>query len=220
MTKLLLALCLLFGPSAYSQSVGAVLARMDAEAAKFHALSAAVEMVTYTAIINDKTDERGTFEMQRRKSGEVRAIVRFPGPQDARTIAFLGRIVRIYYPNTNAYQDFDVGKNADVLNQFLLLGFGSSGRDLAANYDITGEGQEKVAGKDTTKLLLIPKSQQVKNHLSKVEIWVPNDAAYPVQQEFYEPSGNYKIVTYTNAKLNPPMKTLELKLPHDAKRQA
>lgn len=220
MTKHFPALWLLLGSVANGQNVQAVLARMDAAAPKFHGLSANVEMVTYTAIINDKTDESGTFKMQRLKSGEVRAIVDFPGPADARTIAFLGRIVRIYYPNSKAYQDFDVGKNIDVLNQFLLLGFGSSGRDLAANYDITTEGQEKVAGRDTTKLLLLPKTQQVKERLSKVEIWVPNDASYPVQQEFSEPSGNYKIVTYTDVKLNPPIKgTLELKLPKGAKRQ-
>jgi outer membrane lipoprotein-sorting protein len=220
MTKLIPALCLLLSSVAYGQSVEAVLARMDAAAPKFHALSASVEMVTYTAIINDKTDEKGTFKMQRLKSGQVRAIVDFEGSSDARIIAFLGSIVRIYYPNANTYQDFDVGKNADVLNQFLLLGFGSSGKNLAANYDITAVGQEKVAGRDTTKLLLIPKAQQVKNRLSKVEIWVPNDAAYPVQQQFYEPSGNYKIVTYTDVKLNPPIKgNLELKLPKGAKRQ-
>lgn len=220
MKTLIPAVFLLLSSVAHGQSVSAVLARMDTEAPRFRGLSSNVELVTFTAIISDKTDESGTFEMQREKSGEVRAIVRFPGPNDARTIAFLGRIVRIYYPNTNAYQDFDVGKNTDILNQFLLLGFGSSGRDLAANYDITGEGQEKVAGRDTTKLLLLPKSAAVKNRLNKIEIWVPDDAAYPVQQRFDEPSGNYRVVTYTDVKLNPPIRgTLELKLPHGAKRQ-
>ncbi|MBV8072157.1 MAG: outer membrane lipoprotein-sorting protein, partial [Acidobacteriaceae bacterium] len=190
------------------------------EAPKFHGVKADVEMLTYTAIISDKTDEKGTLKMQRLKSGEVRAILDFPEQKDARTIAFLGNIVRIYYPNAKTYQDFDVGKNADVLNQFLLLGFGSSGKALAQSYDITAEGQESVAGQNCTKLQLIPKSKDVKDRLSKIEVWIPNDAAYPVQQEFYEASGNYRIVTYTQVQLNPPIKgALEFKLPHGASRQ-
>lgn len=220
MKLLIPVLCLLSSSLAFGQSAAAVLGRMDEAAPKFHAVTADLDMVTFTAIISDKTEEQGTLKMQRLKSGEVRAILAFPGQADARTIAFLGTIVRIYYPNAKTYQDFDVGKNTDVLNQFLLLGFGSSGKDLAAGYDISVEGQEKVAGRDTTKLLLLPKSKQVKDRLSKIEMWVPDDAAYPVQQEFYEPSGNYRIVTYNNVRVNPPIKgTLELNLPHGVKRQ-
>ena len=229
MKTFLPAVCLLFcaawrmafGADAAAPSVSAILARMDAAAPSFRSVSADIEMLTYTAIISDKTDEKGTFQMQKLKSGEVRAILNFSGQSDAREIGFLGKIVRIYYPNANTYQDYDVGKNTDVLNQFLLLGFGSSGKDLAANYDITAEGVEKVAGQDTAKLLLLPKAQQMKDRLTKIEMWIPNDASYPVQQQFYQPSGNYRIVTYTDVRLNAPIKgnNLELKLPHGAKKQ-
>ncbi|MBV8552450.1 MAG: outer membrane lipoprotein-sorting protein [Acidobacteriaceae bacterium] len=225
MKRLVTLVCIVLYPLSFcavgrAESVNAILARMDAAAPTFHAMSSDVEMLTYTAILSDKTDEKGTLTMQKLKSGEVRAILDFQGASDAREIAFLGKIVRIYYPNLKTYQDYDVGKNTNVLNQFLLLGFGSSGKDLAANYDITAEGAEKVAGQDAAKLLLAPKNEQVKARLSKIEIWIPNNAAYPVQQQFYEPSGNYRIVTYTDVKLNPPVKgTLELKLPHDVKRQ-
>lgn len=203
-----------------AQSVDAVLARMDQAAPVFRGMTADVEMKTYTAILSDTTTERGTLKMQRLKSGEVRAIIDFSAQQDARVIAFLGKIVRIYYPKLPAYQDYAVGKNTDVLNQFLLLGFGSSGKQLAQSYQITMEGSEKLAGRDTTKLLLMPNDPKVKEHLTKIEMWVPNDAAYPIQQQFYEPSGNYRIVSYTNVKINPPMHgVLELKMPSGVKRQ-
>ena len=62
---------------------------------------------------------------------------------------------------------------------------------------------------------------KVKEHLTKVEVWIPGDAAYPVQQQFYEPSGNYRTVTYNNIRLNPPMTgTLELKMAPGTKKQA
>jgi len=220
MKRFVPVLCLLLCTLGDAQNVTEVLGRMDQAAPNFHGVSADVEMITYTAIISDKTDETGTLKMQRLKSGDVRAILDFRGQSDARVIAFLGNIVRIYYPIAKTYQDFDVGKKTDVLNQFLLLGFGSSGKDLAGSYDITAEGSEKVAGQDTTKLLLVPKNQQVKDRLSKIEIWIPNDASYPIQQQFYEPSGNYRIVKYANVKVNPPIKgTLDLKLPSGVKKQ-
>lgn len=221
MKKLRLALCVaVFAAAAYGQSVDAVLARMDQAAPRFRAMEADVQMTTYTAIIGDKTVENGTLKMQRVKSGEVRAIIDFSHQTDAREIAFLGKIIRIYYPNLNAYQDYDVGKNTEILNQFLLLGFGSSGKALAQSYTITMAGTEKLAGQETTKLVLIPNDPKVKERLSKIEMWVPNNAAYPVQQQFYEPSGNYRLVTYLNIKINPSMRgTLELKLPSGAKKQ-
>ncbi len=221
MKILSVGLCLLaLAAASKAQNVEAVLARMDNAAPNFRGMTADVQMKTFTAILSDTTTENGSLKMQRLKAGEVRAIIDFSAQTDARVIAFLGSIVRIYYPNLKAYQDYEVGKNSDVLNQFLLLGFGSSGRQLAQSYQITMEGSEKVAGQDTTKLLLIPKDQKVKEHLAKIEMWVPGDAAYPVQQQFYEPSGNYRIVTYTNIKLNPQFHgTLELKLPKGVKKQ-
>jgi outer membrane lipoprotein-sorting protein len=203
-----------------AQSVDAVLARMDQAAPAFRGMTADVEMKTFTAILSDTTTEGGTLKMQRLKSGEVRAIIDFSAQQDARVIAFLGKIVRIYYPKLAAYQDYAVGKNTDVLNQFLLLGFGSSGKQLAQSYQIRMEGTEKLAGTETSKLLLVPNDAKVKEHLTKIEMWVANDAAYPIQQQFHEPSGNYRIVTYMNVKINPPMHSvLELKMPAGVKRQ-
>ena len=183
-------------------------------------MSADVQMVTFTAILSDKSTEKGTLKMQRLKANEVRAIIDFSAETDARVIAFLGKIVRIYYPKLKTYQDYEVGKNAQVLNQYLLLGFGSSGKDLARSYDITAEASEDVGGQTTTKLLLLPKDPKVKERLTKVEVWIPRDAAYPIQQQFYETSGNYRTVTYSNIHLNPPMAgTLELKLPSGVAKQ-
>ncbi len=193
---------------------------MDKAAPAFRAVSADVKMTTHTAIIDDTEVESGTFKMQRLKGQEVRAVLDFSGESDARQIGFLGKIVRIYYPKLKTYQDYDLGKNSDVLNQFLLLGFGSYGRDLAGSYEITAEGEEKLEGRDTTKLSLVPKNPEVAKRLSKIQMWVPNDAAYPIQQRFTEPSGNYRIVTYSDIKLNPSMRgKLELKLPSGVKKQ-
>ncbi len=221
MRVLVPVLCVFASFNLQGQSVEAVLSRMDKAAPTFHAVSADVKMTTHTAIIDDTEVETGTFKMQRVKGQEVRAVLDFSQERDSRQIGFLGRIVRIYYPKLKTYQDYDLGKNTDILNQFLLLGFGSYGRDLAASYAITFEGEEKVEGRATTKLALVPKNPDVAKRLSKIEVWVPNDAAYPVQQKFTEPSGNYRVVTYSDIKVNPPIRgKLELKLPSGVKKQS
>lgn len=222
MRNLVLALCAFtLAVDSRAESVEAILARMDQASPSFHGATANVQMVTYTAILSDQTTETGTLKMQRLKGHDVRAIIELSAGTDSRVIAFLGKIVRIYFPKLNTYQDYEVGKNTQVLNQYLLLGFGSSGKDLARSYAITAEGpEENIGGQTTTKLLLMPKDAKVKERLTKVEVWIPKEAAYPAQQQFYEPSGNYRKVTYSNVQMNPPMAgTLDLKLPAGATKQ-
>jgi outer membrane lipoprotein-sorting protein len=87
---------------------------------------------------------------------------------------------------------------------------------LQANYVISEDGSESIAGRDATKLKLIPKDAELKSKLSEVELWIPADATYPLQQKFSESkaSGNYRQVTYSDVKLNPEMSgALEYKIP-------
>jgi outer membrane lipoprotein-sorting protein len=223
MKNLLVALCLsVCVRTCPAQSVDAVLARMDQAAPSFHSMSADVQMLTFTALLSDKTIESGTLEMQRLKPDDVRAVLKFTGAQSSSPwLGFQGKTLRLYYPKLNTYQDIPVGKDSNVLNQYLLLGFGSSGKELAQSYTITFLGTEKVAGQDTSKLLLLPRDQAVKQRLKKVTMWIPNNGANPVQQQFEEPSGNYRLLTYTNITLNPKIKgTLELKLPSGTKKES
>ena len=222
MKNLLVALCLFaFVNLSSAQSVDAVLARLDQAAPSFHAMSADVQMVTFNSLLNDKTDETGPLQMQRLKPDDVRAVLEFTGAQSASPwLGFEGKTLKVYYPKLHTYQDIQVGKDSGLLNQYLLLGFGSSGKELAKSYTISFLGTEKVAGQDTSKLQLEPKDPAVKTKLVKAVIWIPNDGSNPVQQQFYEPSGNYRLLTYTSITLNPHIKgTLELKLPSGTKKE-
>ncbi len=222
MRNLVIGLCLVCAIAGVSnaEDVQSILARMDKEAPGFHALSADMVLNTYTAVLSETTKEMGTLKVQRQAPGKLRAIMDFTGGSDARTIAFLGRIVEVYYPNLKQVDEYPVGKNTDVLNQFLLLGFGSSGKELQQSYDVTAEGTERIAGQDTTKLLLVPKDKKLLDRLQKAEIWIPGAGTSPVQQQFYEPSGNYRQVIYSNMVRNPPIQgTLELTVPAGTSKQ-
>jgi len=199
-----------------AEDVSVILKRMNDAAPSFHGMSANMHLVTYTAVIQDKLEEDGTLKMQKAKNGTIRAVMDFSGQKDsAREIGLFGKTVRMYFPNAKYYQDYEFGKNGDLINQFLLLGFGASGDDLSKSYTITSEGMEKIAGLTTTKLLLIPKDPQVKEKLARVELWIPEGQADPIQQQFFEePSGNYRKVMYGDIHLNPAIKgTLDIKVP-------
>jgi outer membrane lipoprotein-sorting protein len=198
-----------------SQDVDSVLQRMNQAAPAFKAMIADLKMVTYTKILDDKATETGTVTMQRFRKNDTRAVIEFSG-ESARTLTLQAKTVRIYYPNLKQYQDYDVGKTVNV-NQFLLLGFGSSGKELSANYDIKSAGAEKIAGVDTTKLILTPKDKKAQEHLKTAEIWVPNNSPNPVQQRFNEASGNYRLVTYSNIHINPRLpQDIQLTVPSGA----
>src|SRR4051795_10214771 len=123
------SLILVASSFASAETVQAALSRMDAAAAKFHSMSADVKMTTHTAILNDDTTESGTVRMRRGKD-ETEALIDFTGSKDRRTIAFVEKAIQIYYPNLKLVQVYKLGRKSKLVDQYLLLGFGTSGKDL------------------------------------------------------------------------------------------
>jgi outer membrane lipoprotein-sorting protein len=196
------------------------LARMDRAASAFKNMSANTRRVSHTAVINEDSIDSGAMWLKRSKPQEMRMLIELNEP-DTKSVAFQGRKLEIYYPKIQTVQEYDVGKNRALLDQFLLLGFGTSGKELANAHGIKSLGPETVAGQKTTRLELIPKSKEVLQHLKKVELWISDASGYPVQQKFYQPAGDYMLVTYTNLKINIdlPDSALKLKLPKGVKRE-
>jgi len=190
---------------------------MDRSAAAFKSMSANVRWVEHTAVINDDAVDTGTMKLKRSKR-DIRALVEFIEP-DQKSVSLHEKKLEIYYPKMQTVEEYDIGAHREVLDQFLLIGFGTSGKELAAAYNMSVLGSETVDGQNTTRLELVPKSPDVLKHLKKLEIWLAENG-YPVQQKFYLPGGDYKLVTYTNVKMNVPLSDsdLKLKVPKDVKR--
>lgn len=215
-----LLLALVSGVAAFGASTAEqVLARMDKDSTSFRGVSAAVSRVRYTAILDDRSEEQGSMVIRRSgRNLESKIVIEKPNP---RSVAFSGAKVEIFYPKINTVQEFDVGKNKGLVDQFLLLGFGGSGKDLAKAYTVTAKGGDAINGVPTTRLLLIPKAPKVRELLRSVEIWVPDGQSYPIRQKFVEPSDDYMEVTYTNIKINPAIGAADvrLELPANVKRE-
>jgi outer membrane lipoprotein-sorting protein len=193
-----------------------LVARMDGAAAKFQAMTAKVHYATYVKVIEDTSEETGTVMMKKKGPGEIAGRIEFITP-DKRSVLFEKRQAQVFYPKINTVQIYDLGKHGEQLDRFLMIGFGTSGTELARDYDMKVLGSETVEGKSTTRLELVPKTDTIKNVVSKLDLWIPNapDDPYPTQEKIYQQSGDYRLVNYSDLKINPAISAsaLELKLP-------
>jgi len=213
-----MALC--WGVPAADSSLEATLARMDQAAAKFKGLQADMEEISHTAVINEDSVTVGTIAVKRPKPYDIRVLFDLK-PPNPRKVMIAGTKAAIYYPGINTVQEWDLGKDRSLVEQFMLLGFGSNSKDLESAYSIRLGGPETVAGQESTRIELIPKSQDVLAHLKRVDLWISDAMGIAIQQKLYETGGDYLLATYTNIKLRPnlPDSAVKLDLPKSVKRE-
>lgn len=123
---------------------------------------------------------------------------------DPRTILRTGDNLYIYEPGLKRVEEFNLGKNRGLVDQFLLLGFGTEGKELRNGYKVSLVGESTLDDKKTVELELIPKSEDVLKQFSKIQIWFDETLWLPVQQQLFENgSGDYMIVRYSKIDRNP-----------------
>ena len=202
----------------HAESLDDVLARMDRGAKDFKSFTAKLKRTDYTAVLNESDEMTGTMTMRRVKNGiEALTQVAEPNPH---SIYFSGHTMRIYSPRANTVEIYDAGKLAGTADRMMLLGFGISAAELRKDYDVKLIGAENVGSLHTARLELTPKSADVrKNYVIKIELWIPDDQANPIQEKVTKPSKDYYLVTYSDPKVNPalPDSAYSLKLPPGVK---
>ncbi len=195
-----------------AQSLNDLLARLDKAAPGFKSMSADIQRVVHTAVINDDSTESGTMKLKRQKLHDTRMLIEFTKP-DAKAIALAEDTVSVYYPKIKTVQIYDVGDKKNLIDQFLLLGFGATSPELKEAYDLSWVGVETVSGQSTGHIQLVPKSKDVLARLKKADLWISDANGLPVQQKFVTSSaGDSMVVTYSNLKNNPALADGALKL--------
>ena len=175
-----------------------VLSMMDHSAADFKSLTAAIEHVKYTAIVKDTSSETG--EIFVRKDAKERIDFQSPDP---RTILRNGDNLYIYTPKINRVEEYNIGKNRAMVDQYLALGFGTRTEVLRRNYDISLTGEEELDGHKAAILELTPRSEEQKKQIAKVVMWVDQSSWLPIQQKFVEAgTGDYVLSHYTKVMKN------------------
>src|ERR1700752_1852032 len=175
-----------------------VLTMMDRSAEDFRSLTAALDHVKYTAVVKDTSTESG--EIYVRKDSKLRIDVISPDP---RTIIRNGDNLYIYTPKINRVEEYNIGKNRNLADQYLALGFGRRADDLRKNFTITLVGEEDLDGHKAALIELAPHSEEMKKQVSKIQMWVDESSWMPVQQKFFEAgTGDYVISRYTKVMKN------------------
>ena len=215
----LLAVVLLLAPAPVpAATLEQMLAIMDRAGPGFRDMSALLKRADYTPVLKETEESLGLIRMKRAGPGDVRLLVEFKEP-NPRSIAFEKAKAEIYYPKMQTVQVYNLGKSRSLVDQFLLLGFGSTGGELKRNYSIRLLGEQQVSGETTTQMELVPLTTAVLEHLKKAELWMAA-AGYPLQQKIFTPNREYTF-TYSDVKLNTnlPDSALKLQLPKNVKRE-
>jgi outer membrane lipoprotein-sorting protein len=176
----------------------AVLATMDKAAADFRSLQADLENTKYTDVVKDTSVEKGRIFV--RKDSKMRIEITEPDP---RTILRNGDSLFVYTPKIKRVEEYDLGKNRAMIDQYVLLGFGTRSEALQKGYDVKLTGEDQLDGKKAYLLELVPKSDDVKRQITKIQMWIDSASWLPIQQKFFETgSGDYIQFHYTNMMKN------------------
>lgn len=176
-----------------------VLKQLDQEGKGFRSLTANMERTKVTVVVNDKSVDSGRIFIRR----DDKMLIEIVQP-DPRTILRTGDDLFIFNPKLKRVEQYDIGKHRAEAQQFLLLGFGTSGGDLKKNYLVTLLGEEPIDKRKALLLELTPKNEKVRNQVAKIHLWIDTATWLPVQQQFFETgSGDYFVVHFTNIVRNP-----------------
>jgi outer membrane lipoprotein-sorting protein len=175
-----------------------VLAMMDKSAADFKSLTADLDNTKYTDVVKDSSTETGHILV--RKDQKMRIEIVKPDP---RTILRTGDALFVYTPKIKRVEEYDLGKNRAMVDQYVLLGFGTKTQNMQKSYDVKLLGEEQLDGKKTFLLELTPKSDDVRRQITKIQMWIDASSWLPIQQKFFETGGgDYIQFHYSNVMKN------------------
>ena len=192
-----------------------VLAAMDKASAGFRSAEASFEWDQYQKVVNDTDVQKGKV-FYRRQGSEIQMAADITEP-DKKSVLYSEGKISIYQPKIEQVTQYDATKNRAALESFLVLGFGGSSQDLMNSYEVKYVGSEQVAGSNTEKLELVPKSITVRNNVERIILWIDLARGISVQQQFFQPGGDYRLTKYSNIQLNQKISDNAFKLKTNAK---
>jgi outer membrane lipoprotein-sorting protein len=177
-----------------------VLNQMDTAAKNFRTTEASFVWDEYQKVVDETDIQKGNVYF-RRTSNEVQMAADISEP-DKKYVLFTDSKVQIYQPKIDQVTSYNAGKDKATFESYLVLGFGGGGHDMLKSFDATYAGSEKIDGVDTAKLDLVPKTPKVRNVFSHIILWIDPARGVSVQQQLFEPSGDYRLAKYSNIQIN------------------
>jgi len=179
-----------------------ILSRMNEAAKRLRTVSTSLDYSKFTALVNDKDTESGQLYFQKEKgSKRPEILINFEKP-DPKVILFSNNKAELYLPKINQIQEYDMGRHSELVQQFLLLGFGTEVGELQKSYNLKLVGEEDIDDETAAVVELSPRGKEVAAQLTKVQLWISEDSWLPVQQKVFQPDGDYLLARYSSMKVN------------------
>ena len=177
-----------------------VLGQMDTAARSFRTTEASFVWDQYQKVIDETDTQKGKIYFRRQdKDTQMAADISEP---DKKYVLYTNAKIQVYQPKIDQVTEYTAGKNRADVESYLVLGFGGSGHELLAAFDVKYLGPETANGAQAAKLELVPKSARVRNIFARILLWIDPERGVSVQQQFFEPSGDYRLAKYSDIQIN------------------
>ncbi len=201
-----------------SAALETVLNRMDKAATEFRAVQADFVWEQFQMVVNETDTQKGTMYLRRvGQNSEMAANILGADGRTEKYVLFSGGEAQVFQPRINQVTKYAAGKNKELFESFVVLGFGGRGHDLQKNFDVRFVGNENVGGINAAKLELTPKEERMRNIFKRIILWIDPARGVSVQQQFLEPSGDYRMARYSNIQMKPKLGSEVFKLKTDSK---
>lgn len=195
-----------------SHDLHEILERMNDASKRLKTVSADLAYITVTVLVNDQSEEDGEMFFRKGKTPEILIHIQKPG---VKYVLFHKNRGEIYSPKTNQVQEYNLDNYSGLIQQFMLLGFGTETDSLKKAYDIKLLREEELNNDTTAVLELTPKDASVAAQLTKVELWISEGSWLPEQQKIYQASGDYLLAKYTKVRVNRQLPSSTFEIPYD-----
>ena len=179
-----------------------VLRKLDTASANFRSTSADFEFDTVTTVpIYDKDVQKGVVYYKRDANNAQMAahINEVNGRSVPKVVVGSGGKIKLYEQKVN---QVTVLTKFSQYQDWFMLGFGASGKELQQKWDIKYLGSEKIDGINTDKLEMIAKDPAVRKNVLKLTLWMDSERGVSVRQLFDQGQGQTRTCHYTNIKMN------------------
>lgn len=189
-----------------------IMSRMNEAAKRLKTVSANLEYTKVTVLVNDKSVEEGQLFFRKDKTPEILISMQQPDPK---YISFRKNKAEIYLPKINQAQEYSLEQHTGLVQQFLLLGFGTETGELKKSYGIKYVKEEDLSGDTCAVLELTPKDEDVAAQITKIHLWISEESWLPIQQQFFEAGGDYLIAKYSGVKVNRELPSSTFRIPYE-----
>ena len=198
-----------------------VLAQLDAAAAHFNTAQADFSWDQYTQVVKSHDVQKGNIAFRHGAKGTamIAHILTDNGQPAPRDVLFRDGEISLYQPAMHQETIMAAGTHREQYESYSTLGFGSSGKELSADWKITYKGNDRIDGTDVAVLDLQPKQAGGNQLFTHIVISIDPVRSVSLKQEFFEPSGDTRTSTFTNVVLNKvPDSAFTLKVPKDVQK--